>query len=96
VTAIVENRTGRFYLISGRVQGVGYRAFTAEAARRAGVAGWARNLDDGRVEVHAVGTDGQLDEFEAWLRRGPRFAEVHGVDRTEAAASDVREFLIRS
>jgi acylphosphatase len=94
--ANVENRTGRFYLISGRVQGVGYRAFAAEGARRAGVAGWARNLDDGRVEVHAVGTAGQLDEFEAWLRRGPRVAEVHRVEMTEAAASDVREFLIRS
>jgi acylphosphatase len=93
---MVEHRAARLYLISGRVQGVGYRAFTAEAARRAGVAGWARNLDDGRVEVHAVGTARQLDEFELWLRRGPRFAEVHRVEVTEAAASDVREFLIRS
>ena len=93
---IVENRTGRLYLISGRVQGVGYRAFAAEGARRAGVAGWARNLDDGRVEVHAVGAAGQLEEFELWLRRGPRFAEVRHVEVTEAAASDVREFSIRS
>ena len=93
---MVNKRTARLYLISGQVQGVGYRAFAAEAARRASVAGWARNLADGRVEVYAIGSGRQMDEFEGWLRKGPRFAEVRGVAVNEAAASDTQEFSIRS
>jgi acylphosphatase len=67
-----------------------------EAARETGVTGWARNLADGRVEVHASGTQGQLDQFEEWLRRGPRFAEVRGVEMSEAAVHAIEEFVIRS
>lgn len=92
----MKDRTGRLFLISGRVQGVGYRAFAVEAARETGVTGWARNLDDGRVEVHASGTVRQLDEFEELLRRGPRFAEVQGLEKSEAAVHAVQEFVIRS
>ena len=97
---MMKDRTARRYLIAGRVQGVGYRAFAAHAARRVNVAGWVRNLADGRVEVHAAGTAGQLDEFEGWLRNGPRFAEVRTVEVSEAAApeknlSDTLEFYIR-
>jgi acylphosphatase len=97
----MEDRTARLYLIAGRVQGVGYRGFAAHAARQTNVAGWVRNLTDGRVEVHAAGTRGQLDSFEGWLRKGPRFAEVRTVEVTEAAAtetilSDTLEFYIRS
>lgn len=85
----------RRYLISGMVQGVGYRAFAEREARRIGVTGWARNLDDGRVEVHANGTSGQLDDFEARLRQGPRWAEVRTVEVSEAAVSPAGEFHIR-
>lgn len=85
----------RRYLISGMVQGVGYRAFAEREARRIGVTGWARNLDDGRVEVHANGTSGQLDDFEARLRQGPRWAEVRTVEVFEAAVSPAGEFHIR-
>lgn len=92
----MEQRTARRYVISGRVQGVGYRAFAAQAAVRLSVAGWARNLADGRVEVHAGGTERQLDDFEGWLRRGPRFAEVRHVEVHEAALPDTLEFYIRS
>lgn len=98
---VMEARMAHRYLISGRVQGVGYRAFAAHAARQVNVAGWVRNLADGRVEVQAAGTAGQLDSFEGWLRRGPRFAEVRGfevmevTEVTEAAASDTLEFYIR-
>ena len=85
----------RRYLISGMVQGVGYRAFAERSARQIGVTGWARNLDDGRVEVHANGTAGQLDDLEARLRQGPRWAEVRAVEVSEAAVSPASEFHIR-
>jgi acylphosphatase len=88
-------REARRYLISGMVQGVGYRAFAERLARQIGVTGWARNLDDGRVEVHANGTAGQLDDLEARLRQGPRWAEVRGVEVSEAAVSHESDFHIR-
>lgn len=85
----------RRYLISGRVQGVGYRAFAQRAARELEVTGWARNLDDGCVEVHANGSAGRLDEFEGRLRQGPRWGEVRSVEVTEAVVSATSEFMIR-
>jgi acylphosphatase len=90
----VQTRSGQRFFIAGRVQGVGYRAFAVAMARRIGVAGWARNLDDGRVEVHAEGSRAQLEEFEQHLRKGPPFAEVTDVEAREAAASSVQEFSI--
>lgn len=86
---------GRTFLISGRVQGVGYRYFAEVSARQTGVTGWARNLDDGRVEVHANGTDAQLGEFEARLRQGPRFADVRSVESKEAAVLELSGFQTR-
>lgn len=88
-------QAARRYLISGMVQGVGYRAFAERSARRMGVTGWAKNLDDGRVEVHANGTAGQLDDFEAQLRQGPRWAQVHAVEVSEATVSREAGFHIR-
>ena len=90
----VETRTGQLFLISGRVQGVGYRAFAVAMARRIGVVGWARNLDDGRVELHAAGSRAQLEKFEQHLRKGPPFAEETSVEAKEVAAFDAEEFLI--
>jgi acylphosphatase len=84
----------RIFLISGRVQGVGYRYFAEVSAHQTGVTGWARNLDDGRVQVHANGTDAQLDDFEARLRQGPRFAEVRSVESKEAAVLELSGFVI--
>jgi acylphosphatase len=85
----------RRYLISGMVQGVGYRAFAERYARQIGITGWARNQDDGRVEVHANGTAGQLDDFEARLRQGPRWAQVRAVEVSEATVSHEAGFQIR-
>jgi acylphosphatase len=85
----------RRFLISGRVQGVGYRYFAERAAHEVGVTGWARNLDDGRVEVHANGTAAQLDDFEGRLRTGPRFADVRSVELQEAAVLELSGFHIR-
>jgi acylphosphatase len=91
----MEQQTSRRFVVSGRVQGVGYRAFAQHAARGIGVTGWARNLEDGNVEVHANGTESQLDDFEARLRQGPRWGEVRSVSVTEAAVSDTSGFHIR-
>ena len=74
----------RRYLVSGRVQGVGFRYFVEKHASLLGVAGWVRNLDDGRVEVHAQGPPEQLVEFEGRLWQGPRMAGVRGVEVKEA------------
>jgi acylphosphatase len=67
------------YLVSGRVQGVFYRVSAAAEAKRLHLAGWARNLTDGRVEVVAVGDARALSELAAWLWRGPPAAVVDGV-----------------
>lgn len=85
----------RQFLISGRVQGVGYRYFAERSAHETGVTGWARNLDDGRVEVHANGTPKQLEDFEARLRLGPRFADVRSVESREVAVLELSGFYIR-
>lgn len=85
----------RHYLISGRVQGVGYRYFAQRAAREFGLTGWTRNLDDGTVEVHANGILAQLENFESRLRQGPRSADVRSVAVTEAIVFEATEFYIR-
>jgi acylphosphatase len=85
----------RRYYISGQVQGVGYRNFAQRVARDLGVCGWARNLDDGRVEVLAMGTGHQLEDFEGELRVGPTHAHVRGVAVEEAALVRVEGFHIR-
>ena len=66
-------------LVSGRVQGVYYRASAAQRARAAGITGHARNLPDGRVEVLACGPHGAIEEFIAWLWIGPSAAKVSDV-----------------
>lgn len=72
------------YWISGRVQGVYFRAFTESTARRLGICGWVRNLQDGGVEVLACGEPAALEEFEASLHQGPPRAKVDQIDKKEA------------
>ena len=73
-------RTARRFLISGRVQGVGFRWFAESAAARDGLHGWIRNLPDGRVEAHAEGDADALERFEGALRHGPPGARVDDVE----------------
>jgi len=73
----------RRFIISGRVQGVGYRYFVIRAARRIGVAGTVRNLPDGTVEAIAEGSETALSEFRAELERGPSYGHVSRVDERE-------------
>lgn len=74
----------RRFLIRGRVQGVGFRWSAAAEGNRLGLGGWARNLADGRVEVHAQGDPAAVAALAAWLRRGPLGAEVTSVEEAPA------------
>jgi acylphosphatase len=67
------------FLVSGRVQGVGFRYFTAQAAADLGLDGEVRNLADGRVEVHVEGARAQLDQLEQAVRQGPSGCRVDEV-----------------
>jgi acylphosphatase len=73
------------FVITGRVQGVGFRAATRREAQRLDVAGYAINRDDGSVEVRAQGEPSAVDELARWLGRGPAFAAVSKVVREDAA-----------
>ncbi len=67
-------------LVSGRVQGVGFRFFVMDQARRHGLSGWVRNLPGGQVELEAVGDRAELEALLADVRGGPTLARVDGVD----------------
>lgn len=86
----------RRYVISGKVQGVGYRYFALRVARELKLAGWVRNLADGRVEAIATGPVARLKRFDSELRIGPPRAEVRTVEVEEAPANGKLEgFQIR-
>ena len=85
----------RRWYIAGRVQGVGFRYFAQRRALEIGLLGWARNLEDGQVEVYAFGTDQQLDEFRGALHTGPRLADVRHVEELEASLEQASGFSIR-
>jgi acylphosphatase len=84
----------RRYLIEGRVQGVGFRYFVERIATGLGITGYTRNLDDGRVEVYAVGAPERLAELAGYLWKGPRMADVRRVEETEAPVQDYSDFRI--
>lgn len=83
------------FLVRGKVQGVWFRASTREVALRLGLAGHARNLADGGVEVVAEGEARALDELQAWLRHGPPAARVDSVQRSDAEATGAAGFEVR-
>jgi acylphosphatase len=91
----MQSHLARKYYISGQVQGVGYRYFAQQAARELGLRGWARNLDDGRVEVLAIGTPRQLEDFEGELRVGPPHGNVRHLTVEDTAEIRVEGFHIR-
>jgi acylphosphatase len=74
--------------IVGKVQGVGFRWFVRETARRAGLAGWVRNHDDGRVEIAAEGAEAAIEVLIAAARTGPAGARVERVSELPLAGLD--------
>ena len=75
----------RRYVVSGRVQGVGFRWFEEREARVLGLSGWVRNRNDGSVEVLACGTREQLGALYSKLKEGPRAARVDDIAVEDAA-----------
>ena len=82
-------------LVSGDVQGVWFRDSCRREAELAGVAGWARNLPDGRVEVVLEGAPNAVDRVAAWCRSGPPRADVTGVEIVDEPVAGARGFVIR-
>jgi acylphosphatase len=82
-------------LVTGRVQGVFFRASTRERALKLGLRGHAKNLADGRVEVLAEGDASAIDALERWLHIGPPMARVESVERGDAGVADVAGFIVR-
>ena len=87
--------TAARFVISGRVQGVGYRYFALREAQALRVAGHVRNLPDGSVEVVAEATPEALQTLAERLAEGPAFAEVARVERLAGPVVGSRDFVIR-
>ena len=79
---------GRQALVSGRVQGVGFRNFVQREARKLGVRGYAKNLADGDVEVLAFGDEAAVEELLGFVARGPRWAEVRHCQIVDLGADE--------
>ncbi|GAA0239635.1 acylphosphatase [Rhodanobacter caeni] len=85
--------TARF-IVTGKVQGVFYRASTREQARMLGICGQAENRADGSVEVLASGSVRALEALERWLSKGPPMAVVDGVSREDLPERALQGFWI--
>ena len=81
-------------LVRGRVQGVGYRWFARDAAAGMGVAGWVRNLPDGRVEIEAESAPESVESFIRELQTGLPFARVDEVQRSDIEPKGEKSFEI--
>jgi DNA ligase D-like protein (predicted 3'-phosphoesterase) len=82
-------------IVSGRVQGVGFRDATARRAHELGVLGWVRNGDDGTVAVHAEGPDEAIDDLVEFLRQGPAAAAVADAEIEDAKVEGHEQFAVR-
>jgi len=85
----------RRVLVSGRVHAVGFRASCRFRAEQVGVAGWVRNLSDGRVEAVFEGPATSVDALVEWCRTGPPHARVSGVEVTDEPVEGDSRFVIR-
>jgi acylphosphatase len=85
----------RHLSISGRVQGVFFRAWAREQAERRGVKGWVRNCPDGHVEAHVEGDDAAVEQMIECLRQGPPAAQVEGLRTWDVDVCDFDGFEVR-
>lgn len=85
----------RKWLVTGRVQGVGFRNYVQKHALKLDITGYAKNLADGSVEVHAVGDAANLNKLSGYVRRGPMLAEVRTIDEQSADLVRYDGFQIR-
>ncbi len=91
----MESKSARRWIVRGTVQGVGFRFFVQHKATALGVSGWARNRDDGTVEVYAFGSEDRLSDLGAALHKGPNQAHVRGVEEQAAPVESLSGFSIR-
>ncbi len=82
--------------VTGRVQGVSFRAYAEQEATRLGLTGWVRNEPDGDVAAHVEGDSDAVDAFVRWCHEGPRLARVDGVSVAPAADTGATSFEVRS
>lgn len=82
------------FIVTGRVQGVGFRAATRQKALALGLNGWVCNGRDGRVEGFACGNPADLEMLQSWLRSGPEFARVDHLECRAVAVEPVLGFAI--
>lgn len=82
-------------VIAGRVQGIGYRAWTVDAAQRRNLRGWVRNRRDGTVEALLIGLPAEVEAMVAECHQGPRWAQVASVERHPAADDGSAGFASR-
>ena len=88
-------RVAKSVRVTGRVQGVFYRAWTAKQAERLGASGWIRNCRDGSVEAHVEGDEAAVAALIDAMRKGPDGAQVTNVDVAEAELEDSDRFDVR-
>ena len=91
MNAVIRRRA----LVSGRVQGVFFRESTRRCAERLGLGGWVRNLADGRVEAVFEGPEAEVEKALAFVRQGPRLAQVTQVEVREEAPEGAGRFEVR-
>jgi acylphosphatase len=83
------------YIVTGKVQGVWYRANTKTVAENLSITGWVKNTDTGAVELVACGNPEQLAELEGWLKKGPPRAAVEMVESQDLPWEDFVHFVIK-
>lgn len=81
--------------VSGIVQGVGFRYFTARIAKELGIKGFVKNLSDGRVYIYAVGEERALEKFISNIRHGPPLAVVRDLEIRNAEIKEVDKFEVK-
>jgi acylphosphatase len=85
----------RSYLVSGRVQGIGFRDWVRRTARAQGVRGWVRNREDGRVEAVATAETEVIERFESVLREGSAVSRIESVESSDVEETLFSDFEIR-